>query len=217
MRLCRLPLITYPSSSNFSISSALMPTSPRRGIRLPDWTYCAIASPSPGKRAPPQVLSIAPPSGPRSGTGPTSSSSSKLSERFSTHTHLTFFFFCLTGSGSEACESVAPSVRQTALVSSSAAALLLNCCTVREGCASADAVSVRFPTSWSESSAWVLSAECAPLDSSVFLAGLLRSALRFLRSFSRLASALSLLLSLSLLLPLLLEGGNSRRLDDFCP
>lgn len=74
MRLCRLPLITYPRLSNFSISVASIPTSPRRGMRLPDCTYAASASPSPGSSAPPYEM--CPAGSAASGFGPTHSSSS---------------------------------------------------------------------------------------------------------------------------------------------
>ena len=93
------PLMTYPCCSKLSISSALRPTSPRRGMRLPDCTYCAIASPSPGRSAPPHVGSW--PTSPTlaSGVGPTMSGSSSVLAFFSTHTHLSFFTRFLAGGG----------------------------------------------------------------------------------------------------------------------
>jgi len=47
--------MTNPESSNDAISLLVNPISPRRGMRLPILTYSAIASPSPGKRAPPKL------------------------------------------------------------------------------------------------------------------------------------------------------------------
>ena len=69
-----LPLMTYPTSSYWEISSQVRPISPRRGIRFPSATKAAIAAPSPGRRALPNsrwVSWMIP-----LGSGPTMSSSS---------------------------------------------------------------------------------------------------------------------------------------------
>lgn len=76
MRLCRLPLMTNPALSYFSIWSASIPISPRRGMRCPSAAYAAMAAPSPGRSAPPYALRFLAAPGPDSGIGPTSCSSS---------------------------------------------------------------------------------------------------------------------------------------------
>lgn len=70
-----LPLITYTAASNLWISSAVRPTSPRRGILFPCCTNCAIASPSPGRRAPPYLTICASARGCGIGIGPGGASS----------------------------------------------------------------------------------------------------------------------------------------------
>ena len=50
-----LPLITKPDFSKLAISSLVSPISPLLGIRLPAFTYSAMAAPSPGNKAWPKL------------------------------------------------------------------------------------------------------------------------------------------------------------------
>mmetsp|Transcript_34255 Transcript_34255/g.80245 ORF Transcript_34255/g.80245 Transcript_34255/m.80245 type:complete len:226 (-) Transcript_34255:163-840(-) len=91
-------------------------------MRLPDCTYCAMASPSPGSSAPPQVLSTFP-STRAIGCGPTSSASSRLTERFSTHTHLYFLGLGARGaSEASAVEELGPAAATASPAASASSA-----------------------------------------------------------------------------------------------